>query len=84
MQGCTPLFNPIPQIPRHHYISENVEIFQSSAQTAFDSKPEQIFIKGNGWLLKKKKVLTVIFYHQHNDGVLLWYAFCTNIPRLLK
>lgn len=83
MQGCSPPFNLIPQIPRHHYISENVEIFQSSAQTAFDSKPEQIFIKGNGSLLKKI-VLTVILYHQHNDGVLLWYAFWTNIPRLLK
>lgn len=52
LQSCTILFEPIPQIPRHGFILEDVEIFQSSAKNAFDNKSEQTFMKGKDWLLK--------------------------------
>lgn len=38
MQRCIVLLNPIPQIPRHNFGLEDVEIFQSSAKNAFDNK----------------------------------------------
>lgn len=60
MQSCTLLYNPTPQISGHHFMSEDVESFQSSAKTAFDNKREQTFIKGNAWLLKKSWLSSII------------------------